>query len=126
MADYVFQADPNFNRVILQDIEGNKVFVNSQLELDFYTAQRPGGPLNGSYWQQIGNAGVIPDSTLQIAQEEYKQKSEQGDVLVTPDTNLASLDLSGPDGDDDGEGDGTSVVINSAVASQTSAKIRTR
>ena len=25
MADYVFQADPNFNRVILQDIEGNKV-----------------------------------------------------------------------------------------------------
>jgi len=121
MADYVFQADPNFNRVILEDIEKNKVFVNSQLELDFYTAQRPGGPFNGSYWQQIGNAGVIPDSTLQIAQEEYKQKSEQGDVLVTPDTNLASLDLSGPDGDDDGEGDGTSVVINSAVASQTSA-----
>ena len=120
MADYVFQADPNFNRVILQDIEGNKVFVNSQLELDFYTAPRPGGLLNGSYWQQIGNAGVIPDSTLQIAQEEYKQKSEQGDVLVTPDTNLASLDLSGPDGDDDGEGDGTS-VSGSAVASQTSA-----
>jgi hypothetical protein len=29
MADYVFQADPNFNRVILEDIEGNKVFVNS-------------------------------------------------------------------------------------------------
>ena len=76
MADYVFQADPNFNRVILEDIEGNKVFVNSQLELDFYTASRPGGSFNGSYWQQIGNAGVIPDSTLQVAQEEYKQKEE--------------------------------------------------
>ena len=30
MADYVFQADPNFNRVILEDIEKNKenVFEN--------------------------------------------------------------------------------------------------
>jgi len=120
MADYVFQADPNFNRVILEDIEKNKVFVNSQLELDFYTAQRPGGFFNGSYWQQIGNAGVIPDRTLQIAQEEYKQKEEQGDVIVNPETDLGSLNLSGPDGNDDGEGDGAP-VINSVVASQTSA-----
>jgi hypothetical protein len=120
MANYVFEADPNFNRVILEDIEKNRVFVNSQLELDFYTAVRPGGPFNGSYWQQIGNAGVIPDSTLQIAQEEYKQKQEQGDVIVSSDTNLASLNLSGPDGDDEGEGDGAS-GNGSAVASQTSA-----
>jgi hypothetical protein len=120
MANYVFEADPNFNRVILEDIEKNRVFVNSQLELDFYTAVRPGGPFNGSYWQQIGNAGVIPDSTLQIAQEEYKQKQEQGDVIVSSDTNLASLNLSGPDGDDEGEGDGAS-GSGSAVASQTSA-----
>jgi hypothetical protein len=120
MANYVFEADTNFNRVILEDIEKNRVFVNSQLELDFYTAVRPGGPFNGSYWQQIGNAGVIPDSTLQIAQEEYKQKQEQGDVIVSSDTNLASLNLSGPDGDDEGEGDGAS-GSGSAVASQTSA-----
>ena len=92
MADYVFQADPNFNRVILEDIEGNKVFVNSQLELDFYTAPRPGGSFNGSYWQQIGNACVIPDSTLQVAQEDYKKLEEQGNVLVNPETDLGSLD----------------------------------
>ena len=66
MADYVFKADPNFNRVILKDVEGNKVFVNSQLELDFYTQPRAGGTLNGGYWEQIGTVGKIPAPVLKI------------------------------------------------------------
>jgi hypothetical protein len=124
MADYVFQADPAFNRVILQDIEGNKVFVNSQLELDYYTAPREGGPINGSYWESVGFAGVIPQPVLEQAEQEYTEKASQGDVVISPEEDLANLDLSGPDGSGGGEGDNNgdgSVVVNPVPASQTAA-----
>ena len=92
MANYVFQADPAFNRVILQDIEGNKVFVNSQLELDYYTAPRESGPINGSYWESVGFAGVIPQPVLEQAEQEYTEKASQGDVVISPEEDLANLD----------------------------------
>jgi len=119
MANYVFEADPNFNRVILEDVNGNRVFVNSQLELEYYTAPRDGGPLNGSYWKNVGNAGVIPDAVLQQAQQEYTEKESAGDVLVSSDTDIATLDLSGPDG---GNGsDPSDNDSNPVSASQTAA-----
>ena len=98
MADYVFKADPNFNRVILKDVEGNKVFVNSQLELDFYTQPRAGGTLNGGYWEQIGTVGKIPAPVLEQAEQEYQEKEAQGDDLVEFTENLADLNPDGPDG----------------------------
>ena len=123
MADYVFKADPSFNRVILKDADGNRVFVNSQLELDFYTAPREGGSLNGSYWEPIGNAGVIPDAVLQQAQQEYIEKQSQGDVVISPEEDLSNLNLDGPDGSgggstNNGNGNG---VVNPVSASQTAA-----
>ncbi len=120
MSNYVFEADPNFDRAILQDVNGTKIFVNSQLELEYYTAQRAGGQLNGSYWQKIGNAGVIPESTLEIAQQQYKEKQAAGDVLVTTNTNINSLNLDGPDGTDP-EGPGNSPSGGLGGASQTAA-----
>jgi hypothetical protein len=123
MADYVFEADPSFNRVILKDADGNRVFVNSQLELDFYTAPREGGSLNGSYWEAIGNAGVIPDAVLQQAQQEYTEKQSQGDVVISPEEDISNLNLDGPDGSgggstNNGNGNG---VVNPVSASQTAA-----
>lgn len=120
MSNYVFEADPNFNRAILQDVNGTKIFVNSQLELEYYTAQRAGGQLNGSYWQKIGNAGVIPESTLEIAQQQYKEKQAAGDVLVTTNTNINSLNLDGPNGTDP-EGPGNDPSGGLGGASQTAA-----
>jgi len=124
MSDYVFQADPAFDRVILKDIEGNKVFVNSQLELEFYTAPRPGGSINGSYWEAIGNAGVIPQPVLEQAQQEYTEKESQGDVVIQPDEDLANLNLEGPDGSGAStttDNLGNTVKINPIPASQTAA-----
>ena len=113
MADYVFIADPGFERRILQDQEENRVFVNSQAELDYYTAQREGGPFNGSYWKDVGSAGVITqeiiDTQIQasgktIAQE-YKDKQSAGDTLVNTDVDLSTLNLYGPDGQPPSNGD---------------------
>ena len=86
MADYVFLAQPGFERRILQDEEENRVFVNSQAEFDYYTAQRQGGPFNGSYWQDVGSAGVITqeiiDTQVQASgktiAEEYQEKESAG------------------------------------------------
>lgn len=106
MADYVFIAQPGFERRILEDEEKNRVFVNSQAEFDYYTAQREGGPFNGSYWKDVGSAGVITqeiiDTQVQasgktIAQE-YEDKQSAGDTLVNPDVDLSTLNLYGPDG----------------------------
>ena len=101
MADYVFIAEPGFDRRILEDQEKNRVFVNSQAEFDYYTAQRAGGPFNGSYWKDVGSAGVITqeiiDTQVQasgktIAQE-YEDKQSAGDTLVNPDVDLSTLNL---------------------------------
>tara|TARA_B100000427_G_scaffold17330_1_gene13467 strand:- start:954 stop:2462 length:1509 start_codon:yes stop_codon:yes gene_type:complete len=127
MADYVFKADPEFNRVILEDIEGNKVFVNSQLELDFYTEPRPGGSFDGSYWKSIGNAGKIPKPVLQQAEEEYIEKESQGDDLVEFTENLEDLNLNGPDGSSDGSSTSSNnqanIIIPGIGASQTAANV---
>lgn len=106
MADYVFIAQPGFERRILQDEEENRVFVNSQAEFDYYTAQRQGGSFNGSYWQDVGSAGVITqeiiDTQVQASgktiAEEYQEKESAGDTLVNPDVDLSTLNLYGPDG----------------------------
>jgi len=106
MANYVFLAQPGFERRILQDEEENRVFVNSQAEFDYYTAQRQGGPFNGSYWQDVGSAGVITqeiiDTQVQASgktiAEEYQEKESAGDTLVNPDVDLSTLNLYGPDG----------------------------
>ena len=113
MADYVFIAQPGFERRILQDEEENRVFVNSQAEFDYYTAQRQGGPFNGSYWQDVGSAGVITqeiiDTQVQASgktiAEEYKEKESAGDTLVNPDVNLSTLNLYGPDRQPPSNGD---------------------
>jgi methyl coenzyme M reductase beta subunit len=48
----------------LEDEESNRVFVNSQAEADYYTAPRTGGPFNGSYWKDVGSAGVITQEII--------------------------------------------------------------
>jgi hypothetical protein len=106
MANYVFVAQPGFERRILEDQEENKVFVNSQAEFDYYTAQRAGGPFNGSYWKDVGSAGVITqeiiDTQVQASgktiAEEYQEKENAGDTLVNPDVDFSTLNLYGPDG----------------------------
>ena len=61
---------------------------------------------------------------LEQAEQEYTEKASQGDVVISPEEDLANLDLSGPDGSGGGEvdnnGDGT-VIINPVAASQTAA-----
>ena len=123
MADYVFKADPNFNRVILKDVEGNKVFVNSQLELDFYTQPREGGTLNGGYWEQIGTVGKIPAPVLEQAEKEYQEKEAQGDDLVEFTENLADLNPDGPDGSGGASttDEKNNPIISPVSASRTSA-----
>lgn len=123
MSDYVFKADPNFNRVILKDVEGNKVFVNSQLELDFYTQPRAGGSLNGGYWEQIGTVGKIPAPVLKQAEQEYQEKEAQGDDLVEFTENLADLNPDGPDGSGGASttDEKNNPIISPVSASRTSA-----
>ena len=110
MADYVFIAEPGFDRRILKDKDGNTVFVNSQLEYDYYTADR-GGPFNGSYWEDAGSAGIITEKMINDIQPEYEQKQSGGDELVSPNTDISILNLYGPDGeqpiDNDDNDDGS-------------------
>ena len=126
MADYVFVAEPGFDRRILKDKDGNTVFVNSQLELDYYTADR-GGPFNGSYWEDAGSAGVITqnmiDTQIQASgktiSEEYNDKQTAGDTLVQPDTDINSLNLYGPNGEQP-SGNGDDPIDTSFGAGSTS------
>jgi hypothetical protein len=114
MANYVFVADPGFERRILKDAENNTVFVNSQLELDYYTAPREGGSFDGAYWFDDGSAGVITqnmiDTQIQTSgktiSEEYNDKESAGDTLVQPNTEISSLNLYGPDGEIANNNDG--------------------
>tara|TARA_A100001201_G_scaffold46760_2_gene47266 strand:- start:967 stop:2520 length:1554 start_codon:yes stop_codon:yes gene_type:complete len=132
MADYVFIADPGFDRRILEDEEKNRVFVNSQAEFDYYTAQRAGGPFNGSYWKDVGSAGVITqeiiDTQIQasgktIAQE-YKDKESAGDTLVNPDVDFSTLNLYGPDGQPPSNGDAVDTNFGAGSTSLSSISKR--
>ena len=125
MANYVFIAQPGFERRILEDEEENRVFVNSQAELDYYTAQRAGGPFDGSYWKDVGSAGVITqeiiDTQIQasgktIAQE-YQDKQSAGDTLVNPDVDFSTLNLYGPDGQPPSNGDGVDTNFGASSTS---------
>jgi len=118
MAQYVFKAELGYDRRVLEDQEGNRVIVNSKAEYDYYTMARPGGPYNGSYWQDIASAGPVTQELYEQLTGEYTEKEKEGDTIVEPDTNVEDLNPSGPDGGT--TDDGTGVTDTTFGAGQTS------